>query len=227
MDKVTYYGHSCFLVSTGGKNIIFDPFISENPLASKIKVEEIQADFMLLSHGHHDHVADAVSIAKRNNLTVIGIYELAVWCQNQGVEKIHQMNTGGVWEFDFGKVQLVNALHSSSFKDGSYAGNPTGFVIENKEHTFYYAGDTALTLDMKLISERYQLDFAFLPIGSNFTMDIQDAVKASEFIKCDKIIGMHYDTFGFIKIDKEKAVKAFAKAGKELILMEIGQTIAI
>ena len=134
------------------------------------------------------------------------------------------MNTGGSFSFDFGKVTFVNAIHSSAFADGTYGGNPGGFIVETKKGNFYFAGDTALTMDMKLIGERYKLDFALLPIGSNFTMDYIDAATCAEFIQCDKIIGMHYDTFPPIKIDHEKAIEEFERNGKELSLMKIGET---
>jgi L-ascorbate metabolism protein UlaG (beta-lactamase superfamily) len=137
------------------------------------------------------------------------------------------MNIGGHWFFDFGKVKCVNAVHSSSLPDGSYGGNPMGFLLETKEGNIYYAGDTALTLDMKLIGDYKKIDVAFLPIGSNFTMGIDNAVIASDFIHCDKIIGMHYDTFGYIKIDQDEAFGKFAAAGKELVLMQIGSSITI
>ena len=223
--KITYYGHSCFSVEVKGKNLLFDPFISGNPLASGIDVNKIEADYILLSHGHEDHVADAEAIAKRTSATVVGAYEVVMWLNKKGVEKYHPMNIGGHWIFDFGKVKCVNAVHSSSLPDGSNGGNPMGFLIESSDSNFYYAGDTALTYDMKLIGEYKNIDLAFLPIGNNFTMGVDNAVIAADFIKCDRIIGMHYDTFGFIKINHEEAKKKFANAGKELILMNIGETL--
>ena len=135
------------------------------------------------------------------------------------------MNIGGKVNFEFGSVKCVVAQHSSSMPDGSYGGNPMGFVIESSEGNFYYAGDTALTYDMKLIGDYRTIDFAFLPIGNNFTMGVDNAIIACDFIKCNQIIGMHYDTFGFIMIDQEEAVNKFMMAGKKLILLEIGSTI--
>lgn len=223
--KITYYGHSCFAVEVKGKNLLFDPFISGNPLAAGIDVKKIEADYILLSHGHEDHVADAEAIAKRTSATVVGAFEVVMWLNKKGVEKYHPMNIGGHWIFDFGKVKCVNAVHSSSLPDGSHGGNPMGFLIESSDSNFYYAGDTALSYDMKLIGEYKNIDLAFLPIGNNFTMGIDNAVIAADFIRCDRIIGMHYDTFGFIKINHDEAKQKFANAGKELILMNIGETL--
>mgnify|MGYP002622010874 CR=1 FL=1 len=224
--KITYLGHSCFTVEVQGKILLFDPFISPNPLAEgKVNAGSIKADYILISHGHEDHVADAVSIAKRTGAKCICSWEIHAWLNKQGVSNTHPMNTGGKWIFDFGKVKCVAASHSSGLPDGTYGGNPMGFIVESNGKHFYYAGDTALTYDMKLIGEYRKLDFAFLPIGDNFTMGVDNAIIATDFIKCRDIIGMHYDTFGFIKIDKEDAVKKFQGAGASLTLMEIGQSL--
>lgn len=225
MVQITYYGHSCFMVTMNGTKILFDPFITPNELAKGIDIKTIHPDYILLSHGHGDHVEDAVEIAKQSGAKCIGVYEVMEWLNTQGVENTHAMNTGGNWEFDFGKVKLVNAVHSSTLPDGSHGGNPVGFIIRGLTHKFYYAGDTALTMDMQLIPERYKLDFAFLPIGDNFTMGYKDAARASELINCDDIIGMHYDTFGAIKIDHDIAKNVFSQKGKKLTLMEIGETL--
>ncbi|MCS7074830.1 MAG: metal-dependent hydrolase, partial [Bacteroidia bacterium] len=214
--KITYYGHSCFGIALeSGKHLLFDPFISGNELAKEVQLDTIPADYILPSHAHADHIGDLIPIAKRTNATVIAIWEIYSWALAQGIQNAHPMNIGGSWQFDFGKVKMVEAVHSSSFPDGSYGGNPAGFVIEADKKRFYYAGDTALHFNMQLLSGRY-LDFAFLPIGSNFTMDVEDAIQASNMINCNKIIGMHYDTFGFIKIDHQAAQEAFSAAGKEL-----------
>jgi len=223
--NITYYGHSCFGVEINGKHLLFDPFITPNEMAKQIDATTVKADYILISHGHEDHIADAVSIAKRTGAKVICNWEISVWLGKQGVENIHPMNTGGKAKFDFGNVKCVMAVHSSSLPDGSNGGNPMGFVVESSEGNFYYAGDTALTYDMKLIGEYRSIDFAFLPIGDNFTMGVDNAIIASEFINCKKIIGMHYDTFGYIKIDKEAAVTKFNHSGKQLTLMYIGETI--
>jgi L-ascorbate metabolism protein UlaG (beta-lactamase superfamily) len=223
--RITYYGHSCFLVEINGKKLLFDPFISQNPLASNIDAGKIKADFILVSHGHADHTADLLSLANQTGATVVSNWEICSWVQSKGYKKVHPMNIGGHWIFEFGKVKCVNAVHSSSLPDGTYGGNPMGFLIETPDGKFYYAGDTALHLDMKLIGDYKKMDLAFLPIGNNFTMGIDNAVIASDFIRCDRIIGMHYDTFDMIKIDHDEAKKKFDSAGKQLTLMLVGQTL--
>ncbi len=225
--KLTFFGHACFLVEAGGKKILFDPFITGNELAKDIDINSIHADYILLSHGHGDHVADALAIAQRCDATIVGAPEVTGWFAAQGHSKSHQMNFGGSWQFDFGKVKYVQAQHSSSMPDGSYGGNPGGFVVTTAEGNFYYAGDTALMMDMQLIPRYAKLDFAVLPIGDNFTMGIDDAVIAADFIQCSKIVGIHYDTFGYIKIDTAEAKQKFAAAGHTLLLPGIGETITL
>ncbi len=224
--KITYYGHSCFLIETGSKRILFDPFVTGNTLAQAVDVKAIRCDYILLSHGHSDHCADLEIIAQNNpGITIVGIWEIHERYSQMGF-KTHPMNIGGWWTFDFGRVKMVHAVHSSSWPDGSYAGNPTGFVLDTTDGVLYFAGDTALTMDMQLIPMTCRpLDVAILPIGSNFTMDYHDALIASDFIQCNRIIGSHFDTFGFVKIDHEAAQKAFSEKGKQLILMEIGERI--
>ncbi len=223
--EITYYGHSCFQVNTGDYKLLFDPFISPNELASHIDISSIEADYILLSHGHADHVADAESIAKRTGAQIISSFEIVTWFENKSLKNTHSMNVGGEWKFPFGLVKMVNAIHSNSLPDGSYGGTASGFVIDTGEKTFYYSGDTALFSDMKLIAEQYTLDFAFLCIGDNYTMGIREAMTAANFVGTNKIIGMHYDTFPWIKIDREKTALAAKEAGKELTLMKIGETL--
>ena len=225
--KLTYYGHSCFGVIIKGKNIVFDPFILHNELAKDIQPDSIEADYIFLSHGHADHIADCISIAKRTGCKVVANWEIHEWLNKQGISNTHPMNTGGKWNFEFGTVKCVVAQHSSGLPDGSYGGNPLGFVFTSEEGNFYYSGDTALTLDMQLIPGWAKLNFAVLPIVDNFTMDIADAVKSADFIQCNTIVGVHYDTFGFIKIDRKEAVASFQASQKTLLLPAIGETIDI
>ena len=225
--RFTYYGQSCFGVFAGGKNLLFDPFISPNELARHIKMDTIRADYILVSHAHGDHIADAVELAKKTKSTVIGAFEVVTWLSQQGVEKIHPMNLGGQWNFDFGKVRCTNAIHSSQFPDGSYGANPMGFLITTAENAFYYSGDTALTMDMQLVPTWAKPDFSVLPIGDNFTMGYEDAIRAAGMIGCSKIVGVHYDTFGYIKIDHETVKNAFKDAGLELFLPGIGESIEL
>jgi len=225
--KFTYYGHSSFAVEVKGKKIVFDPFITHNELARSIDVSRIEADYIFVSHGHNDHVADLMDLAKRTGATVAGAFELTEWVQKQGHEKVHPMNTGGKWAFDFGTVKCTVAQHSSGLPDGSYGGNPMGFIFITDEGNFYYSGDTALTFDMELIPRWAKLDYAILPIGDNFTMGVEDAIIAAEFIECGRIVGVHYDTFGYIKIDKADSIRKFEAAGLSLLLPAIGETINV
>lgn len=224
---LTSYGHSCFSVEIKGKTILIDPFITPNELAKEIDINNIEADYIFVSHGHSDHIADCVNIAQRTGATVVSSFEVVEWLKKQGVENTHPMNTGGKCNFEFGSVKCVVAHHSSSMPDGSYGGNPMGFLFFTEDENFYYAGDTALTLDMQLIPRWAELNFCILPIGDNFTMDVEDAIIAADFVKCHVIVGVHYNTFGFIKIDSEKACAAFKAAGKTLLLPKIGQTIEL
>lgn len=225
MKNLTFYGQATFSIEIKGKTILFDPFISANEKAKHIDINTIKADYVLVSHGHFDHVADVETIAKNNDAIIVSNYEVATWFGKKEC-KHHPLNHGGKWNFDFGTVKYVNAVHSSVLPDGSYGGNAGGFVIWNEEGCFYFAGDTALTLDMKLIPMTCpKLDFAILPIGDNFTMGYEDASIAANFIECDKIVGCHFDTFGFIEIDHKAAKECFEKKGKELVLPTIGNRV--
>jgi len=224
--KITFYGQSSLGIEVAGKNIIVDPFISGNDLAKNINIDELKADYILVTHAHQDHVLDVETIAKRTGATIVSNAEIATYYEKKGF-KSHPMNHGGSWKFDFGTVKYVSAIHSSAFPDGTYGGNPGGFVIESEHKNIYIAGDTALTFDMKLIPLRTKLDLAILPIGNNFTMDIDDAIIASDFVECDKVLGCHYDTFGYIKIDHEEAKKKFFDKGKDLMLLEIGASLEL
>lgn len=226
--NVTYLGHSCFLFDFNGTKVLTDPFITYNELAKNIDKEAITCDYILLSHGHIDHMADAEYFLKKDNATLVAIYDIAEWFKTKGIENLIHMNIGGKTELPFGTVKMVNAVHSSVLPDGTYGGNPAGYVIQTTDQVIYFAGDTALTYDMKLIADRFRkVDAAFLPIGDSLTMDIEDAVVAADWVNTDKIIGMHYDTFPNIQLNKEAVVKTAQQGNKELILLAIGETINI
>lgn len=224
--KITYLGHAALAIEVAGKKLIVDPFISPNPLAKDIDVEALEADYILITHAHQDHIVDVDAIAKRTGATIVSNFEIVTHYGNLGFEG-HPMNHGGSWQFEFGRVTYTNAIHTSSFPDGSYGGQPGGFLLETDEGNIYIAGDTALTFDMKLIPMQCKLDFAVLPIGDNFTMGYESAVIAADFIECDKIMGYHYDTFGYIEIDHDKAKNAFSVSGKELMLIPIGDSVEV
>lgn len=222
--RITFYGHACVGLELGGKKLLFDPFIRPNALAGHIKVEDIEADYILLSHGHADHVADAEEIAKRTGATLISNYEVVSWFSERGVEKNHPMNLGGRASFDFGTVKMVNAIHSSTMPDGSYGGNPGGFIIKGEGRCVYFAGDTALHKDMELIGRYDTPDVAILPIGDNFTMGVEDSIYCSEMIKCKTVVAMHFNTFPYIAIDTDAAKEAYRRENRELIVLSIGES---
>lgn len=224
--KATYYGQSAVELQVGGKTLLFDPFISPNELAKHIDVNSLKPDYILLSHGHGDHIADLFTIQKNSGAKVICIAEIAAWLGKQDIEA-HGMNIGGSFKFDFGRVKMVNAIHSSGLPDGSYGGNPAGFVIYSTDgKNIYFAGDTALTYDMKLLADD-NIDWAILPIGDNYTMGVDDAIKAADFVACKNVIGVHYDTFPAIAIDKEEARGKFIKAGINIQLPAVGESVAL
>lgn len=223
MLKLTYLGHSAVLLSDGTHDVAIDPFLKDNPLASA-KPEDINAKFVVLTHGHGDHLGDTVAIAKRNDAMVIATFELANYCNKQGVEKVHHMNTGGSFTFPFGKVKLTIAFHSSATPDGQYMGDPNGLIIEMGGKTVYHAGDTALFSDMKLIGEMHDIDIMLVPAGDNFTMGVEEAAKAVEFVKPKIAVPVHYNTFPVIKIDPQEFIKKLP-AGVEGKVMKPGDTL--
>ena len=225
--KLTYFGHSCFLVESGGQKLLFDPFITPNPLAKGVDISKIRADLILLSHGHVDHVADAVALANQTGAPVVGNWEVCEWLGRQGLTNLVAMNHGGSKKFGSGSVKMTSAIHSSTMPDGSSGGNPGGYAVELAEGAFYYSGDTALTMDMKLIADEFAVRFAVLPIGDNFTMGASDAARAAGFVDAKTVIGVHYDTFPPIRIVKEDAVGTFEKSGLTLLLPAIGETIEV
>ena len=225
--KITFLGHATLLIRTDGKTLLVDPFISGNDkVADKINIQELKPDFILLTHAHNDHTLDVEAIAESSNAIIVSNFEIAMYYEAKGFQ-VHPMNHGGSWNFDFGRLKYVNAIHTSSFGDGTYGGQPGGFVLSSEGKNVYIAGDTALTMDMKLIPLTTKLDLAILPIGDNFTMGVDDAIIASDFVECDNVLGCHYDTFGYIEIDPQEAIAKFKAAGKKLHLLEIGKSMEV
>ncbi len=235
--KLTYYGHSCFLLeTTQGHKLLFDPFVSGNETAQKQGVNrqtliDIRPTYILLSHAHEDHTLDAEAVSKATKAPIVGVWEIHQYYTKCGCATV-PLNVGGTLHHTNKQesslsVKLVPAIHSSSFADGSYGGVPVGFVVREGDYTLYYAGDTCLNLEMELIAEQYQLDLAILPIGGTFTMDVEDAVEAALLLDVEHVVGVHYDTFEPIKIDKEEAKKKFDEVGIQLHLLEVGASLDI
>lgn len=225
--KLTFYGHATLSIELNGKTLLFDPFFTGNPSVKNVDIDQIKADYIFITHGHSDHTGDVVQIAKKTGAVCVAAPEIAGWLGKNGVEKVHALNHGGPSTFDFGKARAVNAIHSSSLSDGSYAGNPFGYVFTTSSGNFYVAGDTALTMDMQLIPLWAKLDFSVMPIGGNYTMDVDDAIHAADFVKCNTVVGIHYNTWPGIAIDTEKAKAGFSAAGKKLLLPNPGETIEV
>lgn len=225
--KITFLGHASLLIEADNTTLLVDPFISGNEKTSGIiNIQDLNPDYILITHAHQDHILDVEIIAKTSEAIIVSNYEIAMHYESKGF-KAHPMNHGGNWQFSFGNLKYVNAIHTSSFPDGSYGGQPGGFVLSTEGKHVYIAGDTALTMDMKLIPMTTKLDLAVLPIGDNFTMGIDDAVTASGFVECDMVLGYHYDTFGYIEIDHKAAISKFNAAGKKLNLLDIGASMTI
>jgi L-ascorbate metabolism protein UlaG (beta-lactamase superfamily) len=197
--KVTWYSHACFLIETDGGKLLIDPFITDNPL-SPINADAVEADYILVSHGHGDHLGDTVNIAKRTGAMVISNFEIQTWLLGQGIENVHPQHIGGGFDYPWGRVKLTHALHGSALPDGSYGGNPCGFLLYLQGKKLYHACDTGLFYGMKLIGEE-GIDLAILPIGDNFTMGPDDALRAVKLIEPAHVIPIHYNTFDIIKQD--------------------------
>lgn len=224
---IQYLGHSCFLVEVNNCKILFDPFVSGNPLAAdKVSLEDMRCDYMLASHGHQDHVAEVMSVYQYCEAELVAVFEVSRWFAQKGVKRVTSMNVGGSASFDFGRLTLVPAAHSSSMPDGSYGGVAAGFILQTPEGTLYFAGDTGLFVDMQYFGERYDIDVAFLPVGGHYTMDAADAAIAARWLKAKHTIGMHYDTFEPIRIDKQAARAAFEAEGQKLDLLSIKEKVS-
>jgi L-ascorbate metabolism protein UlaG (beta-lactamase superfamily) len=225
--RISFHGHSCFTVEISGRRLLFDPYITPNPMATGVDADAVQADLIFVTHGHDDHMHDCEVIARRTGATVVCNFELSQWLRRRGLENLRAINTGGSLEFGFCTVKAVVAHHSSSLPDGSYGGSPLGFACRSQEGCFYYSGDTSLTMDMQLVPSFCPPDIVLLPIGDVFTMGIDDAARAARLLNCRRVVGLHYDTFPAIRIDREAAISHFKKNGLELLLPEPGSSIQI
>lgn len=202
---IYFHGHSCFEIEGQAGRILIDPFLTGNPSTTAKPEDFTQLDAILVSHGHNDHLGDAIQLSKQTGAPIIAVYELAVYCQNQGA-KTHAMHLGGKFKFPFGWVKLTQALHGSGIDNPEggemiYGGPPCGFLIQMEEKWLYHAGDTGLFGDMELIGRRHPLAVAMLPIGDNFVMGVEEAVHASQFLRPKVVIPMHYNTFPQIAQD--------------------------
>ena len=224
--KMTWYSHACFLIETQQTRLLIDPFLSDNPLASG-KADEIQTDYILVSHGHGDHLGDTINIAKRTQATVISNYEIQTWLVNQGIENAHPQHIGGGFDYPWGRVKLTIAQHGSALPDGSYGGNPCGFLFYIEGKKIYHACDTGLFYDMKLIGEE-GIDLAILPIGDNFTMGPDDALRAVKLIEPQRVVPIHYDTFDVIKQDPHAwAARVQKETAANVTVMNPGESIEL
>lgn len=224
--KLRYFSHSAFQITTdNGKKILIDPFLDGNP-TSPVKENEVSGDYIILTHAHGDHLGSAFQIAKRCGSLIICVFELSNYCIEKGFNA-HGMHIGGSHNFDFGKVKFTIAHHGSATSDGVYAGNPAGVIVTINGKIIYHTGDTGLFYDMKLIGEMNQIDYMLLPIGDNFTMGIDDAVKAVELANPKVAIPMHYNTFDVISTDPDLFKKKIEAIGKKSIVLKYGQEIEL
>lgn len=222
----TWYGHACFGLDIDGQKILVDPYLSESPTAT-VSADEVEADYLLISHGHSDHIGDSVAIAKRTKATVISNFEISTWFQNQGIEA-HSQHIGGGFQHPFGYLKLTQALHGSALPDGSDGGNPAGFLLTPQDgNKLYLACDTGLFGDMRLIGEE-GIALAVLPIGDNFTMGPEDALRAAKLIQADHVIPVHYDTWDLIAQDANAwAKRVESETESNPHVLEPGQTFTL
>ncbi len=224
--KITWYGHATIGLEVDGHKLLVDPYFTGNP-AVITKADNVGADYILVTHGHFDHVGDAAAIAKRTGAMVISNFEIAEWMRKQGVKDTHEQHIGGGHDFPFGNVKLTPALHGSGLPDGTNGGNPAGFLITLKDgKKIYISGDTGLFSDMKLIGQE-GIEIAFLPIGDNYTMGPDDAYKAVELIQPKHVIPVHYNTWELIAQDAGKWAERVTKLGVKVHVLQPGDSLTI
>jgi L-ascorbate metabolism protein UlaG (beta-lactamase superfamily) len=224
--NITWYGHACFLIETDKSKLLLDPFLSGNPLAP-VQADQVAPDYILVSHGHGDHLGDAVEIAKRTGATVVSNYEIQNWLVGQGINNAHPLHIGGGFDFPWGRVKLTIAHHGSALPDGSYGGNPCGFLLYLEAKKIYHACDTGLFYDMKLIGEE-GIDLAILPIGDSFTMGPDDALRAVKLIEPARVVPIHYNTFDIIKQDAPAwALRVEQETSAQATVMNPGDQIEL
>ncbi len=223
--KIKYFGHSALQIKTDKHEILIDPFLDDNPV-STTKSKDVKPDFIILTHAHGDHLGDSLKIGNRDNPLFICVNELAEWLKAKGLNA-HNMHIGGSRKFDFGIVKFTIAHHGSITPDGQYAGEPAGVILNIDGKTIYHTGDTGLFYDMKLIGEMNKIDYMFVPIGDNFTMGIEDGVKAVEFVNPKTVIPIHYNTFGIIEADPEVFKQKVEAIGHKCHIMKFGDEIEI
>lgn len=225
MANLTYIGHSAFFIENSTCGILIDPFISQNPLA-KFDMNNKKITDIIVTHGHGDHLGDAVPISKSTGAVISAIFELANWCAAHGANA-NPVQMGGLLNYNWGKLRFVPAFHSNSTPDGKYAGMPTGVILEINGKKIYHCGDTCLSSEMKVIGEVYKPDIMLVPIGSHFTMDIDDAVLAAEWTGVKTVIPMHYNTFPPIQSDPQMFKTKLKDKGIECIVLAPGEKISI
>lgn len=227
--QLRYFGHSAFMLNVEGASLLFDPFITDNPHTDGVvTADELNPDVILLTHAHSDHWGDTPEIAARTKAQVVANFEIVTYLQEKhGHQNVQPMNTGGSWNFDWGRVKQTYARHSSSFADGTYGGNPNGYILHAEDKCIYNLGDTALFQEMEYIGNQHTIDVALMPIGDCFTMGIEDSIEAARRLTPKLVIPMHWGTFPYIEVDTDAWAAKMKDAGFNARVMQPGESIEI